>query len=357
MHLISDHIVISDNAIEYLANLINSRDFEGVYVLADTNTTRDCMPLLQGFDFELITVPEGEKHKNLATCEIIFDALIAKGANRKSLLVNVGGGVICDMGGFCASVYQRGIYFINVPTTLLSMVDASVGGKSGVDYKGLKNYIGVFKEPLGAFIHPPFLKTLLDRETKAGYAEMLKHALVHNANHWKDLQEYNPRKFKNQITESVAIKHTIVDEDMHENGPRKLLNFGHTIGHAVESWYLENGSEPLLHGEAIALGMVCEAYLSQKIGLEENELKDITQCIHCLYALPKIEEKTIESLLHYMQADKKNTHKGINFTLLSKIGEGSIDNYCTAEEIKAAISWYNSAIDNPIVKFDGLATG
>lgn len=341
MQLINDHIVISDNGIEYLANFVNSRDFEGIFVLADENTVQHCVPLLQGFEFETIVIPAGEQHKTLATCELIFDALIAKHANRKSLLINVSGGVGGDIGGLCASLFQRGIYFINVPTTLLAMVDASVGGKLGVDYKGLKNYIGVFKEPLGVFIHPPFLQTLPERELKAGFAEMLKHALIADAIHWGELQEFNPRRFKTWITTSVEIKDRIVEEDMHENGTRKLLNFGHTIGHAVESWFLKHNKD-LLHGEAVALGMLCEAYLSQKIGLLAEELQSVVAGIIKHYTLPKIEESSFDELLQLMGADKKNTQAGINFTLLRTIGMGSIDNYCTPHEIKQALQWYNS---------------
>lgn len=342
MQLINEHIVISDNALEYLANFVNSRDFEGIFVLADENTAQHCVPLLKGFDFEAITIDAGEEQKSLTTCESIFDILIERGANRKSLLINVGGGVVGDMGGFSAAVFQRGIYFINVPTSLLAMVDASIGGKLGVDYKGLKNYIGLFKEPLGVFIHPPFLKTLPERETKAGYAEMLKHALIYDADHWVELQEFNPRRFKNQITTSVSIKNEIVEEDLHENGVRKLLNFGHTIGHAVESWFLENSEAPLLHGEAIALGILCESYLSQKNGLNEAELQAIVKCIQNLYTLPKIEDTYWDELLKLMGADKKNTLQGINFTLLEEIGAATIDNYCTPQEIKEALAWYNS---------------
>lgn len=342
MQLISDHIVVSDNGMEYLANFVNSREFEGVFVLADENTAQHCVPLLKGFEYEAITIDAGEENKNLSTCESIFDVLIERGANRKSIVINVGGGVVGDMGGFCASVFQRGIYFINVPTSLLAMVDASVGGKLGVDYKGLKNYIGLFKEPLGVFIHPPFLKTLPERETKAGFAEMLKHALIYDADHWQELQEYNPRKFKNWITTSATIKSEIVEEDLHENGARKLLNFGHTIGHAAESWFLENSEETLLHGEAVALGLLCESYLSQKNGLSEDELQSIVQRIQQLYSLPKLPQEAMEQLLHLMGADKKNTQLGINFTLLEEIGEATIDNYCTTDEIKEAIAWYNN---------------
>ncbi len=341
MQLINDHIVISDNGIEYLANFVNSRDFEGIFVLADENTSQHCVPLLQGFDFEKIIIPSGEQHKTLATCELIFDALIAKHANRRSLLINVSGGVGGDMGGLCASLFQRGIYFINVPTTLLAMVDASVGGKLGVDYKGLKNYIGVFKEPLGVFIHPPFLQTLPERELKSGFAEMLKHALIADAIHWGELQDFNPRRLKTWITTSVEIKDHIVEEDMHENGTRKLLNFGHTIGHAVESWFLQHNKD-LLHGEAVALGMLCEAYLSQKIGFLPEELQSVVAGIKKHYSLPKIEENSFDELLQLMGADKKNTQAGINFTLLRTIGMGSIDNYCTSDEIKQALQWYNS---------------
>lgn len=342
MQLINEHIVISDNGLEYLANFVNSRDFEGVFVLADENTAQHCVPLLKGFDFEAITIDAGEENKGLTTCESIFDILIERGANRKSLLINVGGGVVGDMGGFCAAVFQRGIYFINVPTSLLAMVDASVGGKLGVDYKGLKNYIGLFKEPLGNFIHPPFLKTLPEREIKSGFAEMLKHSLIHNADHWDELQEVNPRRLKQWITTSVTIKNDIVEEDLHENGIRKLLNFGHTIGHAAESWFLENSEEELLHGEAVALGIIAESYLSQKNGLSEEELQTIVERIQSVYSLPKLPENNIDELLTLIGADKKNTQLGINFTLLEQIGEATIDNYCTTDEIREAIAWYNN---------------
>lgn len=342
MQLINEHIVISDNGLEYLANFVNSRDFEGVFVLADENTAKHCVPLLKGFDFEAITIDAGEENKSLTTCESIFDILIERGANRKSLLINVGGGVVGDMGGFCASVFQRGIYFINVPTSLLAMVDASVGGKLGVDYKGLKNYIGLFKEPLGNFIHPPFLKTLPEREINSGFAEMLKHSLIHNTDHWEEIKEINPRRFKQWITTSVTIKNDIVEEDLHENGIRKLLNFGHTIGHAAESWFLENSDEELLHGEAVALGIIVESYLSQKNGLSEDELQIIVERIQSVYNLPKLPENNIDELLTLMGADKKNTQLGINFTLLEQIGEATIDNYCTTDEIREAIAWYNN---------------
>ncbi|HYG16811.1 MAG TPA: 3-dehydroquinate synthase [Bacteroidia bacterium] len=342
MHLINDYIVISDNGLEYLANLINSRDFTKIFVLADENTAVHCVPFLQGFNYELITIPVGEQHKTLATCEKIFDALIEKQANRKSVLINVGGGMIGDIGGFCAAVFQRGIYFVNVPTTLLAMVDAGVGGKLGVDYKGLKNYIGLFKEPLGVFIHPPFLQTLPERELKAGFAEMLKHALIYDMDHWLELQDFNPRRFKGWLTTSVSIKNEIVELDLHENNIRKLLNFGHTIGHAVESYFLQKG-EPLLHGEAVAIGLLCECYLSQKKGFSEEELNHVQSCINKHFKLPKLPPDSYNQLLDYMRTDKKNTKNGIiNFTLLEEIGEGTIDNHCTDEEIIEALDWYNN---------------
>lgn len=341
MHLVNDYIVISDNGLEYLANLINSRDFTKIFVLADENTAVHCVPLLLGFNYELITIPAGEQHKTLATCEKIFDALIERHANRKSVLINVGGGMIGDIGGFCAALFQRGIYFVNVPTTLLSMVDASVGGKLGVDYRGLKNYIGLFKEPLGVFIHPPFLQTLPERELKAGFAEMLKHALIYDMDHWLELQDFNPRRFKSWITTSVNIKNEIVELDLKENNIRKLLNFGHTIGHAVESYFLDK-ENPLLHGEAVAIGLLCECYLSQKNGFSEEEVHQVKACIGKHFKLPKLPQGSFNELLDYMRSDKKNTQNGINFTLLEEIGEGTIDNHCTDQEVIEALEWYNN---------------
>ena len=319
-----------------------------VFVLVDENTERDCLPILKEYlgntTLKCIKIPAGEIHKHIHTCQMIWDQLMTHQADRRALLINLGGGVIGDMGGFCASTYKRGIHFIQIPTTLLSQVDASIGGKLGIDFGGIKNSIGLFKNPKGVFIDPSFLKTLPDREIKSGFAEIIKHSLIADPAQWDKLSQYRKLShlhWPDIIVSSLMIKRDVVKADPFEKGLRKALNFGHTIGHAIESYFLETQT-PLLHGEAIAIGMICESYLSnQQIGLPDHELAAIRSFILDLYGHQQIPNMAFETLLKSMLNDKKNIGNQINFTLLPQIGQAKVNQTASNIAITNALTYYN----------------
>ncbi len=332
---------------EELRGFLSSRSYSHLCVIVDENTHRDCWPLLHPFLKEntLICIPPGESFKNIDTCQLIWKEMMEHEMGRNSLVINLGGGVIGDMGGFCASTYKRGVDFIQMPTTLLSQVDASVGGKLGIDFSGIKNSIGVFKNPRAVFIDPRFLKTLPFREIRSGFAEIIKHALIQDVDEWKRLKlikDLSQMEWSATIRYSVSIKRDIVKKDPFEKGLRKALNFGHTIGHAVESVFLEKKNH-LLHGEAIAIGMICESFLShKKLGLSDKELLDVSETILKLYRHPKLLKVDFDAMLALMKNDKKNKGKEINFSLLPHIGHVEVDHAATASEIIESLEYYNS---------------
>lgn len=318
--------------------------------MVDENTQKYCLPkFLQTLEsdvpLEIIEIEAGEEHKSLETCTGVWNALTELGADRKSLLINLGGGVITDLGGFVASNFKRGIDFIHVPTTLLAMVDAAIGGKTGVDLGPIKNQIGLFSFPKLLLIDPGFLETLPQNELKSGLAEMLKHGLVYRKSYWekmKDLSKLSLDDLPQLIEESVAIKSEIVEKDPTENGIRKILNFGHTLGHALESYFLSNESKTtLLHGEAVAVGMILETYLSSEIcGFPKECLAEIKNTI--LQSFPKIdlEEADLEPILNLLKHDKKNSYGNVNFVLLKAIGEPLIDCTVKREQLIDAFRYY-----------------
>ncbi|MEL7221837.1 MAG: 3-dehydroquinate synthase, partial [Bacteroidota bacterium] len=283
---------------------LQEQQFAGIAVLTDTHTAQHCWPLIEPYlaplSPRLITVAAGEKHKSLDTCRHIWEQLFECGAGRNWCLLNLGGGVIGDMGGFCAGTYKRGIDFIQIPTTLLSQVDASVGGKLGIDFHGVKNSIGLFRDPRAVWADPNFFATLPDRELRSGFAEIIKHALIADAQQWQELAsnpQWNTTDWADWVARSVAIKQKIVAIDPHEKGLRKALNFGHTIGHAIESYFLETAT-PLLHGEAIAAGMICEAWLSaQQTGLATDDLQAITDFFLAVYGHQHVPESSWQQLI------------------------------------------------------------
>ncbi|MTI19497.1 3-dehydroquinate synthase, partial [Fulvivirga sp. RKSG066] len=263
-----------------------------------------CLPLLNNVlkEAKIIAIKSGEKNKTLDTCSDIWEKMTEYGLDRKSLMINLGGGVIGDMGGFGASTYKRGIDFINIPTTLLSQVDASVGGKLGIDFKGFKNHIGLFKDPKMVLVDSKFLNTLPKRELRSGFAEIIKHSIIADKNQWNKIKvhAFDELDFEKLIQQSVAIKVKVVEEDPEEAGLRKILNFGHTIGHAIESFYLETPSQ-LLHGEAIAIGMICEAYVAeQKNMLTSVELKEITDYIFGIYGKTDLPKEDFDPIINLM---------------------------------------------------------
>lgn len=333
------------------------------FLLVDENTYKNCLPLIKRLQHLsnniIIQIKSGEKNKNLITINKIWEELTLRNADRKSLLISLGGGVISDLGGFAASTFKRGIDFINLPTTLLSQVDASIGGKTGIDFyfrdKILKNQIGLFNNPKAVFIFPTFLKTLNKREILSGFAEVIKHALIKDKHYWQKIKKIhsptdlliNGAFWEKIIIRSIEIKNDIVSKDPHETNLRKILNFGHTIGHAIESFSLQKDKKALLHGEAIAIGMISEAYISNKItGLKKKELDDISSFIGKTFLPYKIDTEFFPDIMALIKRDKKNENAMINFSLLSKIGHCVINQNCSDLLILESLHFYNSLFPN-----------
>ena len=339
--------IFFENSLNELVNFLEKNSYSKILVLVDSNTEKHCLPLLQqhltpGFTFDVIEVDPGEENKNIDFCIGIWQNMLDFAADRNSLLINLGGGVITDIGGFAASTFKRGIDFVQIPTTLLSQVDASVGGKTGIDMNHVKNIIGTFTQPKAVFIEPEFLRTLDKRQLYSGFAEVIKHGLIYDKDFFRQLKGIKPEQISTgSIYHSIEIKNEVVKSDPFEKGVRKILNFGHTIGHAVESYSLQNDKNPLLHGEAIAIGFICEAFISAKSkGLPETELKEISALINSLYPKYSITKSCYPKLLELMKNDKKNSLDQINFSLLTNIGHCNIDNFCTNDEIYQSIDYY-----------------
>jgi 3-dehydroquinate synthase len=343
-------IAFNENGILLLNEITKTKKYSKIFVFCDENSSEYCLQLLlpeieTNCEIEIIEIESGEENKTIETCVQIWESLIELGADRKSLIINLGGGVITDMGGFIAATFKRGIDFINIPTTLLAMVDASIGGKNGVDLGGLKNQIGTISNPELVIVNTSFLKTLPENQLLSGLAEMLKHGLIAKKTHWdkfKNLLEINFSDFDALIHESIEIKNKIVTEDPRENGLRKALNFAHTIGHAIETYFLEHKTRKnLLHGEAIAAGIVLESYISlSKKLISENEYFEIKNTINQLYEPIKTTKKEQEQILKLLIHDKKNEYGEIQFALLDKIGNTKINQITDNETIIKAFEDY-----------------
>lgn len=345
-------IVFSENGYEYLNDLIEKNKYSTIFILSDTNTNEYCLsrflPLLAtNKTIEIIEIESGETEKNITTCVEIWSILTELGGDRKSLIINVGGGVITDIGGFVASTFKRGIDFIHIPTTLLAMVDASVGGKNGVDLGSLKNQIGVINVPKLVLIDTDYLSTLPQNEMRSGLAEMLKHGLIADADYWTKFKVLNGidfADFDSLIYRSIEIKNEIVMQDPTENGIRMALNFGHTLGHAIESYFLENeNKKTLLHGEAIAVGMILESYISwQKKLLSAAEYIEIKNTINAVFETIVFEENDLKPILELLIHDKKNEYGKIQFALLDGIGSIKINQEVENELIIKSFADYKS---------------
>jgi 3-dehydroquinate synthase len=317
---------IGESLTGYLSEVPNAQ----LFILTDERTHQYCLPLIQPFlngnTYSIIQVKAGEQNKNIDTCIEVWKAMTAAQLDRQAIMINLGGGMVGDLGGFCASTYKRGIKFIQIPTTLLSQVDASIGGKLGIDFEGLKNHIGVFRSPEAVLIDPVFLNTLPDRELRSGYAEIIKHCLIADGDHWKELssiQDLRAVQWNKIIRRSLEVKRKIVIDDPYEKHKRKLLNFGHTIGHAIESHFLKSDT-PLLHGEAIAAGMIYETMLSGKqLRLRNHEQNEIINYIISIYGKPPA--LNMKEWLPVMRQDKKNIQGKISFSLLRDIGVSEWD--------------------------------
>ena len=323
---------------------METKKYDKVFLLVDENTNQYCLPAIlkserEFFDAKII-IPSGETNKTLETAKEIWQTLLEINANRKSLLVNLGGGTITDIGGFAASTFMRGIPFVNIPTTLLAMIDASIGGKTGVDYQGYKNYLGTFHFPEAVYIIPSLLESLDVRQLKSGFAELIKHAIVADAELWQKIEKYDDVDFKNVeplIRDAIQIKVDIVNQDFREAGERKKLNFGHTVGHAIESLYLQSGKN-ILHGEAVAIGMLVESSLSVKGKLlSKNDFEKIESIIRRFFPIPSLNDEEIKKILHLIHFDKKNHSNKIHFSLPAKIGSCHVDQFFAESEILFAL--------------------
>lgn len=339
---------------EELNQYINHHNFSKIFILVDGNTHEHCLPafmsqLQTNITIEIIEIEVGEEHKTIETCVGVWNALAELNADRKSILLNLGGGVVTDLGGFVASTFKRGIKYINIPTSLLAMVDASVGGKTGVDLGVVKNQIGVINSGDMVLIDTSFLNTLPQNQLKSGLAEMLKHGLIKDRIYFEtltDLSKLTLNDLDDLIYESVLIKKTIVTEDPTEQGVRKHLNFGHTLGHAIESYFLESETKTeLLHGEAIAIGMILECYLSaESLNFPKGDLESITNAINTIYEPVSFEDNDYAPIIELLKYDKKNEHGNINFVLLEAIGQPKTDCLVSNGLIIKAFQFYNNSI-------------
>lgn len=346
-------VVMSQNLEEALTAAIATCEKDRIFILADETTQQLCLPLVEGFaclkGAQRITIGATDTHKTLDSLSHVWEALGEGGATRHSLLINIGGGMVTDLGGFAASTFKRGINYINIPTTLLSMVDASVGGKTGINFRGLKNEIGVFNNAETVILDTQFLKTLDTENILSGYAEMLKHGLISDEKMWAELLNYPLFTFhsslftlQKMVAESVAVKQRIVTEDPTEQGIRKALNLGHTAGHAFESFALSK--QPILHGYAVAYGLICELYLSCiKTGFPTDKMHQTVNFIHEHYGKMDITCDDYPQLLELMTHDKKNVAGVINFTLLGGIGDIRINQHATKDEIYEALDFYRES--------------
>ena len=338
----------AQNINDDLKSIIKKYSDDKIFVLVDDNTFQYCFPLIKGAFLKepiLIEIPAGEKMKNIETVKFLWDFLSNHNADRNSLLINLGGGVITDMGGFVASTFQRGIDFLNIPTTILAQVDASVGGKTGVNLNGLKNQIGLFKQPVKNIISSDFLRTLPTREITAGFVEIVKHALISSTEEWQKIKVINPEKINIEniqkiIEESIKIKTDFVQSDPLEKGRREALNFGHTIGHAVETYISRKGIS-ILHGEAVAIGLIAELFLSNKIfSLDFKKLFEIVEYLATFFTSFELAYEDYEQIYEIMKHDKKNRNNQIRFTLLKDVGEVAIGQMCEKETIFEALNFY-----------------
>jgi len=336
-------ISIQHNPIELLSTFLADKPYANMALLTDINTHQYCYPLIQSAlpRHEVIVIPAGEEHKNLESCTLIWQKLTDLKFDRHSLLIVLGGGVLGDMGGFCAATFKRGIDFILMPTTLLSQVDASVGGKLGIDFQQFKNHIGVFCEPVATLISPGFLNTLSERELRSGFAEIIKHCLISDKKMWEVIRtkSLNDQDWNSLIAHSVAFKKKVIDADPREKGLRKILNFGHTVGHAVESYFLDSGNR-LFHGEAIAVGMIAESCIAQhKKQLSESELNEIVVYLKTVY--PKVMlPDSYQDIIQLMLQDKKNKGNKILMALTDGIGKAQWDVEVSPAEIEEGLKYY-----------------
>ena len=341
-------VIISTKLETTVATAVGECERDRIFILVDDITRQLCLPLVENFDClrhaEIITIGATDQHKTLESLTHVWSSLQRGGATRHSLMVNLGGGMVTDLGGFAASTFKRGLNYINIPPTLLAMVDASVGGKTGINFGGLKNEIGVFSTARSVILDTQFLRTMDAENMLSGYAEMLKHGLIADDSMWAELLNFDIdvpdyHQLSRMLEDSVKVKERIVEEDPTEKGIRKALNLGHTVGHAFESFALQRKS--VLHGYAVAWGLICELYLSHiKTGFPIGKMRQTVSFINEHYGKLSITCDDYPTLLELMTHDKKNVGSDINFTLLGDVGDIRINQTATKEEIEESLDFY-----------------
>ncbi|MDZ4204293.1 MAG: 3-dehydroquinate synthase [Bacteroidales bacterium] len=357
-YTLSDHtnIFVGNDANDMFSEFLTNElpRFSSLYLLTDSNTRHQSLPLLQSWfglpqNIVVLEIDAGEQHKTLETCRKLWVELAQNGADRHSLLMCLGGGVVCDLGGFVASTYQRGMSFLFLPTSLLAQVDASIGGKTGIDLDGLKNYIGLFSNPLYVFIFPEFLRTLPFEQLLSGFAEVVKQSLIEGRDNWEFVKSHFPKPdslcifsdWQEVIKRSISTKHRIVESDPTEKGLRKVLNFGHTVAHALETFSLRNDPEPLLHGHAVAMGMLVELQLSvQLLGFPIKLADEIAKYLLSFYPLYKFNQNVVDQIIELMLKDKKNKKLQLKMTLLNDLGQPVIDYDCSLAQVRRFLGIY-----------------
>lgn len=333
-----------------LCRSVTARNYSSVFILTDENTNKFCLPALRKSKLQIhasniIRIPAGEQGKTIRTVEYLWKKLLEGNADRNSVLINIGGGVVTDLGGFAAATFKRGIDFIHVPTTLLCMADACIGGKTGIDFHNIKNVVGAFKNPQAVFIYPEFLKTLPADEYKSGLAEVIKHGLISGKKKRKELfqllkKSETPELSAAQIAVTIKTKLAIVENDPNEKNIRRILNFGHTVGHALESWLMKKG-EKTFHGYCVAAGMIIELQLSEQLArfpLKDKE--EIVQVIQKIFPVISFTKRDIPAIIKLMEQDKKNASGKIGFVLINEKGQMEINRFIEKKEIRNALNEY-----------------
>lgn len=351
--MISDRLIFTDQLGKDLQRVLSGYAPSQVFILCDTNTVTHCLPSIRDLaclrQATCITIPAGDQHKDIESITAVWTVLSQQGGTRKSVLVNLGGGMVTDLGGFAAASFKRGIDTINIPTTILGAVDAAVGGKTGINFNGLKNEIGAFHQPKAVLFYAPFFKTLDKENVLSGFAEMLKHGLLSDVAYLNslfalDLDSPGSRDFQEAVSRSVAIKDDITTQDPHERGLRKALNLGHTIGHAFES-LSHHRNKPVLHGYAVAWGLVCELYLSMKVlGFSSQTVQRMTYFVRDAYGPFVFGCDDYPYLLEAMTHDKKNEDATINFTLLDDVGSIRLDQTASRPLIEESLDFFRDAM-------------
>lgn len=342
----------NEKAWKTLASHIEKMHYSQIFIIVDENTERFCLPLFfhkinSDIKNDILKVKSGEQHKNIDSCIDLWRQLSAKNADRHCLIINLGGGMVTDLGGFVASTYKRGVSHVHVPTTLLAMVDASIGGKNGIDFGKAKNQIGTINQPKMVIVEPDFLNTLPERQLISGSAEMIKHGLIHSAGVWERVSamDFSDKKsLEKLIWESIEIKNEIVSLDPHEENLRKTLNYGHTLGHAIESHCMESTHrEPLLHGEAVAIGMILATYISNQIlDFPEDTMGEVCKRIISVFPRQEFSKKEIDNIISLLLFDKKNRNGKVLFVLLYEIGSWKTNCSVDNELIFRAFEYYGN---------------